>query len=41
MGLGLTVAAHTAAAHAGHLTLSDRGPGATFVLELPEDGGGE
>ena len=39
MGLGLTVAAHTAAGHGGRLSLSDRGPGATFVLDLPEDAG--
>ena len=39
MGLGLTVAAQTAAAHGGSLSLEDHGPGATFVLNLPEDGG--
>ena len=37
VGLGLTVAAHTAAAHGGRLSLVDQGPGATFVLDLPED----
>ena len=35
LGLGLAVAAHTAETHGGHLSLSDRGPGATFVLDLP------
>ncbi len=37
VGLGLTVAAHTAAAHAGRLSLLDQGPGATFVLDLPQE----
>jgi signal transduction histidine kinase len=38
VGLGLTVAAHTAAAHGGGLSLVSDGPGATFVMELPLDG---
>ena len=37
VGLGLPVAAHTAAAHGGRLSVLDEGPGATFVLDLPED----
>jgi C4-dicarboxylate-specific signal transduction histidine kinase len=37
VGLGLTVAAHTAAAHSGRLSLAGDGPGATFALDLPED----
>jgi signal transduction histidine kinase len=37
VGLGLTVAAHTAAAHGGRLSLADKAPGATFVLDLPAD----
>jgi signal transduction histidine kinase len=37
VGLGLTVAAYTAAAHGGRLALVNDGPGATFVLELPLD----
>jgi signal transduction histidine kinase len=37
VGLGLTVAAHTAAAHGGRLSLEQEGPGATFVLDVPED----
>jgi signal transduction histidine kinase len=37
IGLGLTVAAHTAAAHGGRLSLVEEGPGATFALDLPED----
>jgi signal transduction histidine kinase len=39
VGLGLPVAAHTAAAHGGRLSVLDEGPGATFVLDLPEDAG--
>jgi signal transduction histidine kinase len=39
MGLGLTVAAQTAAVHGGALWLEDHGPGATFVLDLPDDDG--
>jgi C4-dicarboxylate-specific signal transduction histidine kinase len=35
VGLGLTVAAHIAAAHGGRLFLLDEGSGATFVLDLP------
>jgi two-component system C4-dicarboxylate transport sensor histidine kinase DctB len=38
VGLGLTVGAAVAAAHGGQLTLEGRGPGATFVLALPERG---
>jgi signal transduction histidine kinase len=37
VGLGLTVAAQTAAGHGGRLFLLEEGPGATFVLDLPED----
>ena len=37
VGLGLPVAAHTAAAHGGRLSVLDQGPGATFVLDLPEE----
>jgi C4-dicarboxylate-specific signal transduction histidine kinase len=37
VGLGLSVAAHTAAAHAGGLSLANEGPGAMFVLDLPEE----
>jgi signal transduction histidine kinase len=37
VGLGLTVAAHTAAAHGGRLSLVEEGPGAAFALDLPED----
>jgi C4-dicarboxylate-specific signal transduction histidine kinase len=36
IGLGLTVSAALAAAHGGRVSLADGGPGATFVLELPE-----
>jgi len=38
VGLGLTVGAAIAAAHGGHLALGGPGPGATFVLDLPERG---
>ncbi len=37
LGLGLTVAAQTAAEHGGRVELADHGPGATFMLELPVD----
>jgi C4-dicarboxylate-specific signal transduction histidine kinase len=37
LGLGLTVAAHTARVHGGRLALEDEGPGARFVLVLPRD----
>jgi signal transduction histidine kinase len=40
IGLGLAVAAHTAAVHGGRLSLAGTGPGAEFVLELPLDGDG-
>ena len=36
VGLGLTVGAAIAAALGGTLALGDAGPGATFVLDLPE-----
>jgi len=35
VGLGLTVSRAIAASHGGTLLLEERGPGATFVLELP------
>jgi len=35
VGLGLAVAAHTAAVHGGRLSLAGTGSGATFVIELP------
>jgi C4-dicarboxylate-specific signal transduction histidine kinase len=38
LGLGLTVAVHTAAAHGGRLLLECERPGASFVLELPDAG---
>jgi signal transduction histidine kinase len=38
VGLGLTASANIAAAHEGRLSLEDRGPGATFVLDLPAAG---
>ena len=38
VGLGLTAARAIAAAHGGRLYIDDAGPGATFVLELPEGG---
>jgi C4-dicarboxylate-specific signal transduction histidine kinase len=38
LGLGLTVAVHTAAAHGGRLLLERERPGASFVLELPDAG---
>ena len=37
VGLGLTVAAHIAAAHGGSLSLAGEGGGATFVLDLPQE----
>lgn len=39
VGLGLTVGAAIAATHGGRLRLAEEGPGATFVLELPEHRG--
>jgi C4-dicarboxylate-specific signal transduction histidine kinase len=38
LGLGLTVAAHTAAAYGGRLVLERERPGASFLLELPDAG---
>jgi heavy metal sensor kinase len=38
-GLGLALSAAIAKVHRGDLRLSDRGPGATFQLHLPADGG--
>lgn len=35
-GLGLAIAAELVAAHGGKLRLLDEGPGATFVIELPD-----
>lgn len=35
-GLGLTIAAELAAAHGGRLTLLERTPGATFLLDIPD-----